>query len=124
MKSPKLETFAESFAFRDCHNAFPIERIIINNGSLSVYFDYSRYEAWLADFQKFGEASNDSTSKQEWLDQYADTPIEVGFGGSNAKKLWQATTRLQDQIYACARRHPYCQDPASKSWAHPSEVTA
>lgn len=124
MKSPKLKTFAESFAFRHSHKAFPIERITINNGSLySVAFDYAQYEAWLEDFREFGEASIDSASKQEWLDEYADTPI-VGFGGNNAKKLWQATTRLQDQIYACASRHPYCQDPSSKNWAHPSEVTA
>jgi len=124
MKSPKLETFAESFAFRDSHKAFPIERITINNGSLySVAFDYAQYEAWLEDFREFGEASIDSANRQEWLDAYAHTPV-TGFGGSNVKKLWQAPQKLQNQVYACARRHPYCQEPGSRDWCHPSEVTA
>ena len=124
MKSPKLETFAESYAFRDCHKAFPIEQIIINDGLLElVAFDYADYEAWLKDFREFGEATKDSANRHEWLDRYADTPV-TGFGGSNVKKLWQAPKRLQNQVYALARRHPYCQEPGSKDWCHPSEVTA
>lgn len=123
-KSPKLETLNEAWAFHEAHKAFPIKAVEINNDEVySVSLDYVEYESWLKDYRDLGESTSQSTSKLEWLDAHADTPIK-GFGGSAAKKLWQASESIQDEVFEIAKRHPYCASPSSKNWAHPAEVSA
>ena len=120
MKDMKLETMREAWAFYGAHKAYPITRAWINNGVLEmVSFDEDAARAWLDDFRECGETDRVPANRAEWLEAHADTPIS-GFGGSNAKKLWQVSQKIQNQVYGIAWRHPYCQSPASRAWAHPS----
>ena len=124
MKSPKLETLNESWAFYGSHKAFPIRAAEINNGELyDIDWNYDDYEIWLEDYRELGENTPQSTSRHEWLEYHGDIPIR-GYGGGNAKKLWQLSVNLQNQVYSIARKHSYCQSPASRDWAHPPEVSA
>ena len=124
MKSPKLKNVLEATAFWMSHSAFPIRAIEINNSELyGIDWDYADYEAWLQDYREFGESTSQIIGRLEWLEYHGDVPIK-GYGSGNAKKLWQLSVKLQNQVYALARKHSYCQAPLSRKWAHPPGVSS
>ena len=113
----KLETLSQAWAFYENVKAHPIQEVHMANRReiYSVVYDKS----FCADFIDYLDPDEETIrlkSFNAWARYCADAAVTGYTGGF--RHFWQLPERLQREAYRVAQNHPYCNNPASKNWAH------
>ena len=117
MKYRKLETLQEAWAFYENVKAYPITEVGLANEAYVYSVSYDKF--FVQEFLDYLDPDEETIrlkSFEAWA-KHCEYARLVGYT-RNRKYFGELPVELQRECYRISQKHPYCNSPASKQWAH------